>query len=397
MSNFTYLPALIGMEDAVYFLVDSKGTAHNVADLAADERARIEAANRPKQLRRDAMIRQLESRASNLDQFPYATRPVTMREVVTNTYDINGVKVTIRGDEPSIRSVLSVLRTYPPKGPTYLTDDGETKFVDLTADTCSDPVDTTSVSPVGIERLSSTDNHIAAIMPNGQKFSGSGTLLFVTNVNGPNADEIFIPLFRDVDTGYYADLGGRIEMPDGTEEKELTLNILYHNARRETREESADLIQINDDGDSNDNNRIFVDIDSVGTPHKYRSYLRYLKIPYNQNRLRSLYGENASKVRRDPNFGPEYRETNDVVLVSLRNLVNRTDEITRTTDVSAIDNASYQTMDGIPIMVRGRTVRLLSRVFHIDTSTGTRPVLGTIRNHENAIESLDAGINHLSA
>ena len=88
--------------------------------------------------------------------------------------------MTLRGDEPSIRATLSVLHTYPPKGPVYITADDKEKLTDLTAP-CGKEIDSESVPEVGMERVSSTDPHINVIMPGGHKFSGSGTLLFVTD------------------------------------------------------------------------------------------------------------------------------------------------------------------------------------------------------------------------
>lgn len=395
--KFVILPALIGPTSPIYyFFVDENGHAFRVADLATDERTKLEEKNRLVNLMRDAVIRQLEARSSNLNQFPYATRPVSYRQIVNRTYDINGVKITLRGDEPSIRAALNVLRTYPPKGPVYLTDDGKENFLDLSNFICPD---STSVPPVGYEKNRPNDSIITIIMPDKQKFNGSGSLLLVTDrdlVAPIDYTKIFIPLFRDVESGNYASLGGRIDEPDGSSDKELSLNILYNNARRESREESADLIQISSDNQLNDSTRQFIDIDSLEPSILYRSYIRYVKISatLSLDKFKTMYVQNSSKVRRDANFGPAYLETDNLELLSVASLMTRTLEIMRTTDVSKLDYEYYMTNTSMPIKVRGRTIRVLAKLF--EGTPGSRKIDTFLNTPQEFKYSFDAGMHHMN-
>lgn len=397
--KFVTLPALISPTSPIYyFLVDENGRAFRVADLATDERAKQEERDRLKILMRDAIIRDLESRASNIDQFPYATRPVGYRQIINKNFDINGVNITLRGDEPSIRAAINVLRTYPPKGPVYLTDDGKENFIDLSSLICSTS-DSKSVPPVGMIKKSPNDSHITVIMNDKQKFSGSGSLLLLANQDLAKPfdyTKIFIPLFRDVNTGYYASLGGRIDEPDGSNEKDLTLNILYNNARRESREESAGLIQIDSDKQTDDLKRQYIDIDSPKTldsqHNKYRSYIYYVRIPnaIRWGDFKKMYVQNASKIRRDSNFDSSYHETNDVEFISLARLIIRTSEIIGNSNV--VDFATYMTESGIPIRVRDRTVKILAKLF--EGIPGARPKLEMILNSRiNSNHTIESGIN----
>jgi len=399
-TEFTYLPALISPTSPTYFFVDKMGVATNFADIAADQQAKQDVLDYFKNLNHDAVIRQLDARESNLNQFPYETSPAIYRQIVNKTFEINGVKVTIRGDEPSIRSVISVLSTYPPKGPTYITDDGKETYVNIGSNFCPDDIDPIQVPNVGMERITPTDPHIVAIIPNGKKYSGSGTILLITDqtTTSSSLNDIYIPFFRDVKTNTWSCLGGRIDMPNGSAEKDLTLNILYNNAIRESREESADLIQLKSDNQTNDNDRQMIDIKSDTDSHMYRAYIHYLHVPINPNQFTNYFAQNVGRIIRDANFGPEYRETNDVTLIQLNTLINRTEEITTTTDISNIEYAYYTKNDGIPIRIRGRTIRVLDKLFQMNGTV--RPVLEKAlvqANRKNAVYSVNANMNHLTA
>jgi hypothetical protein len=393
--KLVHLPALIGPESPVYFFVDATGRATRLDDMADDERARREDRDRIRNLRRDAIIRQLEARESNLGEFPYTARPATHRQIVNKTYNVNGVRVKIRGDEPSIRSIINVLNTYPPRAPTRINDEGNEEFIDLNLLGCDEEGKDVDAPAVGMEKLSATDPHIAAIMKNGDKFSGSGTLMLVTDSNTPTLDTIYVPLYRDTTSGHYSSLGGRIDMPDGSADKELTLNILYNNARRETREESADLIHLSSDGRTDDTSRQYVDIDAGTSPHKYRAYIYYLRLPIDNTRFKTIYNENAVNAR-NMNFGASYLETDDVVFLSLSNLIARTSEIANTSSISTLEYGNYLTNAGMPIKIRGRTVRVLHALLRAEGTTRAKlnAVFGT---GKNATSSLDHGMNHIAA
>jgi len=155
-----YLPALITPSSPLYYFhVDRIGRATSLLDMEDDERRRRDARERRQRLSNEAIVRTLEARESNLDAFPYSLKPATHRSIVSRPYSHRGVNVTLRGDEPSIRSALSVLSTYPPKGPTYI-NDGDKRFVSLfsDADTCDD----SQVPAVGMHRATVHGHHVVA-------------------------------------------------------------------------------------------------------------------------------------------------------------------------------------------------------------------------------------------
>jgi hypothetical protein len=377
-SEFSYLPALIGPDSPTYFLVDHSGQAHRVADMATDERTRRAEQRRRDRLSNEAIIRELDARESVVNQYPYTVAPVTHRRVVMRPFKINGVNVMIRGDEPSIRSVVNVLQTYPPSGPTFITDTEEDKFYDLTGPLCEDGSGGIDARGVGMKPYGD-GSHIVAIFPDGSEFSGAGTLLFLTTKTADELkasanlhSEIYVPLFHETDSGQYSSLGGRISKPDADD---LNKNILYVTALKETEEESADLIKIGSDTQDNDGARLYADIDA-GSDTKYRSYPYFGMSPVTLGEIENRYNQNTQAVRRIPGYTDSYRETDDIRLFRLDQLIAQMDAVVAGTDISRLASANLTDRRGNVTQVRGRTVRVLAKLF--ERTNGNREVLNSI-------------------
>jgi hypothetical protein len=379
MSNkFTSLPTMIPADRYPYiFHLDHNANATILADLVKDEQARL-----------------YNNRYDNAySNYVRNNQILTAQPFITEVYNVNGVEVTIKGSEPSVRSVMDVLKTYPPTGPTYNTDYGEPNYklkcnADCKCVKCynryyglSDiinPDPSTSnknVPEVGIKKI---DDEHSIIITDGENFSGSGFIFFLIkagipiNISNPtsitalknNSDKVYIPIFRDTKTKDYNLLGGRIST---TDPNKINKNIVYSNAIKEAREESADSIIIVPDSEKTDSKRLYVDIDSKDNKDntKYRSYLT-LGYINDLIELKNIYESNLPYILRNSRniYDESYRETDGITFLRLDSII-KTINLNKTAmshNISALSSINFQDVNGNSIRVGGRTVKVFAKI-----------------------------------
>ena len=303
-----------------------------------------------------------------LEKFPrhmYDPNTRTIRPIVSESFRSNGVEVTIRGDEPSVRSIINVLQTYKPKGPTYSTDE-EIRYYDLSPPckgdakhtTGSSSVSKSNVPAVGILPLPGNADHSIVIM-GGTKFSGSGFVVVLTDPKYKDPSDKFIPLFRDRLTGIYNAPGGRI---DKTDPDKADLNILYNNAIKETHEESAGVLAIVKDSDPDDFKRYHTDIDAIGDT-KYRTYAFSQNIDMSSNPLESMkakYDSSLLNIRTAPGYSnlAAYTETDDIKFFRVSDFVDTIKKIKASTNLfQNIPSYNFKDAYGSIAAVGGRTIK----------------------------------------
>lgn len=374
MSNkFQYLPTMITADRYPYiFHLDHNAKATILEDLVKDEQAR-------------QYNKQYEDAFS---KYIRDNHTITAQAFITEVYNVNGVEVTIKGSEPSVRAIMDTLKTYPPIGPTYDTDYGEpnyklncnkdckcikcyNKYYGVDEKIKPEPINSKNVPEVGIKKI---DDEHSIIITDGENFSGSGFLFFLVTsaIRNPidmktlkaNADKIFIPIFRDTKTKDYNLLGGRISTLDPNK---INKNIIYSNAIKEAREESADSIVIIPDADKTDSKRLYIDIDAKDNKDntKYRSYfiLRYID---NLVTLKNIYDANLSYVLRNPLkiYDESYRETDGITFLRLDSII-KTINLNRTVishNINTLSTINFSDIYGNVIRVGGRTVKVFAKI-----------------------------------
>lgn len=293
-----------------------------------------------------------------LDRYTYTTDPVTHRRIISKSFKINNVEVSIKGDEPSVTAVLNTLKTYPPTGPVCLPNKAEEhKYIGFD-DPCDIKLEVGEGAPeIGSITFGDFDRKdIIVLMPNGTKFSGSGTIVFIKTKNG----KIYLPVFSYINPSSreipkYESLGGMI-----SNKINKTSNILYENAIKESLEESAGLFHISKDNNKNDQNRDYVDIDSNISNTKYRSYpyfinvntLDDIKVPYDSNVIK------IAKMNNVKNYD-YYRETNDIQFIDFDIIMNNRENLKNGYNV----NFSVTNNGNFPVTISTRTRRVLGNLF----------------------------------
>lgn len=360
MSVSNLLPAMITVKNyPALFALNTDYKVVPLVDILADATSLKERLEEQAHLRADTIIRRLENRESNLNRYPVVVDPATHRQIIEHKYKINGVDVIIRGDEPSILSVINVLKTYPPSGPTFVTQE---KWHDLNKPGCVDDLTTPEIGM----RSGKDDKHVSLIYPNKDVYTGSGVIVFLNlktadqiKATGIDHNQIYIPLFRDVNTGKYASLGGRVDRPKDGPNK----NTLYINAIKETREESADLLHVSSRGDDDDDeSRLYVNIKTTDNNSKYRSYLLHYHTSGRDelDKLEQIYRSNIKYIQSNPVYNDDYRETDDIRFFNLANLtliINTLKKRGTITDANILD------INGRITNIRGRTMRVLAEAF----------------------------------
>ena len=373
MSGFTVLPALIrGENHPEIFYIDDFAKALRLKDLAYDAYVYEYTQNMLANLKMSG----LDDREI-LEKFPrnmYDPNTRTIRPIVSESFRSNGVEVTIRGDEPSVRSIINVLQTYPPKGPTYSTDeDIRAGYHDLSPPCKGDAKHTSgsssssgsssksNVPAVGILPLPGSTDHSIVIM-GGSKFSGSGFVVVLTDPKYNNRSYMYIPLFRDKKTGIYNSPGGRI---DKTDPDKADLNILYHNAIKETHEESAGVLTIVKDSNPDDFKRQYTDIDTIGDT-KYRTYLFIQNIDMSSNPLETMknkYDSNLRNIRTTPGYSAAYTETDDIKFFRVSDFVDTIKKIKTSTNLfQNIPSYNFKDVSGSIVAVSGRTIKGIEKM-----------------------------------
>jgi hypothetical protein len=356
--SVTVLPAFI-KEYPEIFYIDDYAKALRLKDLAYDAYVYEYTQNMFKNLKMSGL-----DDHEILEKFPrnmYDPNTRTIRPIVSESFKSNGVEVTIRGDEPSVRSIINVLQTYPPKGPTYSTDE-EIRYYDLSPPCKGDAKHTTgsssksNVPAVGILPLPGSTDHSIVIM-GGTKFSGSGFVVVLADSKYNDPSDKYIPLFRDKLTGIYNAPGGRI---DKTDPDKTDLNILYHNAIKETYEESAGVLTIVKDSNSDDFKRPHTDIDTIGDT-KYRTYLFLQNVDMGSNPLASMknkYDSNLLNIRTTPGYSAAYTETDDIKFFRVSDFVDTIKKIKASTNLfQNIPSYNFKDVSGSIVAVGGRTIK----------------------------------------
>ena len=351
MSEARILPAMITARNyPALFALDIDYSTVPLMDIIADAVALKDRLDFEADKTAETIRRRLNQQESNISSYPRTTDPATQRFIIEKKFEKNGIKVTLRGNEPSILAAMNVLEKYPPSGPVTVLQDKWYGFGEC------ETYDTTPT--IGMN--DKDGEHVELVYPNGSVYSGSGVLVFLNirsadqiKTAGVDYSQVYIPVFREVASGKYADLGGRIEKPEFPND-----NTLYANALREAREESANFLDLNLVGD-NDENRVHVDItnDNVNGP-RYRSYISHLKINGRDSldKIASSYKTNTAYIRSNPVYNAEYRETDDIRFISLASLITKLGSMSGTpTDTNILD------INGAITPIRGRTMRVFAQ------------------------------------
>jgi hypothetical protein len=287
------------------------------------------------------------------DRYPFNTNRVTHRRLVSEQFKINGVEVTIRGTEPSVTSVLNTLKVYPPTGPVYASNNTPNKYISL-----NEPCDPDSVTGEGAPEIGSktygdpNKKNIIVIMPDRTEFSGSGTTIFLKTKDG----KIYIPVFSYIGFSRkgipkYESAGGMI-----SNTHKLTSNILYKNAIKETKEESATLFEIKP-------SKNYVDIKSDISDTKYRSYIHYITSDKSLDKIKDNYNSRVIEITKDTNpvYMDDYKETNDIKFISL-DVIKSNKE--RLKSGNELNFPFYGNNSGNPITISSRTIKVLNEILN---------------------------------
>jgi hypothetical protein len=256
----------------------------------------------------------------------------------------NGIDVVIRGTYNHVMSVIDVLNTYPPT----INDKSEPskKFFPLNSSNLKQPMG--SIPSIGIQDNGS--KHMFVKMDN-KVFSGSGSLIMVVEDGQASTAAKFV-LFRNTKSGYFEELGGKIDKPTNTT---IDANILFTNCKKESEEESMKLFNLNNVSP------VFVDIQSTLDNTFYRVYVYLFKIN-NIEQLSSYYNHNRDIVLRSNNFTDADRETD------ILNLFDYQSFISKLGDYNAINydikNGVFRSTTGRHVEVDGRTIKVISHLIN---------------------------------
>src|SRR5579872_4246826 len=223
----------------------------------------------------------------------FITGPQKYEYKYTNT---NGIDVVLRGTYNDIMSTIDVLNTYPPTKKDCTKDDKK-KYFDLYGPGAYKPSNVSTVPTVG----TSNNGKYIYLHMDGKTFSGSGSLILVMEHGKPlTLDNAKIILFGDK-TNTFQDLGGRIDKPNKSVDKDT----LFNNTNKETKEESMNLFSLDNASP------VFVDIQSNKDNTFYRVYL-YIFYSSSIDKLSSFYDENKTQILTNfpYNFDESYKETN---------------------------------------------------------------------------------------
>lgn len=248
----------------------------------------------------------------------------------------NGISVSISGSYNDVRSVLDILNSYPPQ---KQIDCNDKKYISL---------DQTIQSLNKSINVIKNGKHINVKIDN-KIYTGSGSLIMIIDKKNPSRPKFM--LFKDPKTKQCQDLGGRIDDPNTI----IDGSILFNNAKKETIEESMNLIQLENSSEH------YVDIQSTLDDTYYRCYLYFIQVD-DINQIKSLFDHNKYQVLDNyiNNFNESYRELDNIVLFDYYNFIKKLD--TYNVHKYGISTGVFQSIDGTSEYVRDRTLQTISKL-----------------------------------
>lgn len=266
----------------------------------------------------------------------------TEPRIYEHRYLKSNIDVVIRGTYDDVMATVTVLNQYPPK---VIEDKDGNKIYDCYF---SGNESKYNVPKIGVQRYG---KHIRVRIKD-KIYSGSGIILFVCIKDKPITEGKFV-LFKSTANEQYEGLGGKID------EQEVKDDILYENAKKETKEESMNLI------DLNVKSKLYVDIESDDNKTYYRSFLYPIYIE-DYNNISNMYNKNMIDVIDfKQNYNDSYRETNKVDFFDYETFKNKLNYY----DVDKYNksNGVFQTTNGDMVNVRGRTLKVINKMIeHIN-------------------------------
>lgn len=277
----------------------------------------------------------------------------TMKEKDVFKYDYrnsNNVGVTIMGSFEDVVSVKAVLEKYnPPKldvenAKKILNESYTVKFFNKTSSVSFDQ------NQIGV----SYDKNHAIIEKDGLLFSGSGSLIIF------DYERPLVALFRSVETKQYDDLGGKIDR--NINFKQDINDVLFENAKKETNEESAELILL-------ENKSKYVDINSDKSNSIYRSYIYKVKTETSTTELKIEFQKKLQNIYSNLDKTPDYKETDDLEFFDLQYLKDYVKDFDPN-----ISHGVVQTITGRLVRIRGRVLRVIKSMIRNNVEPETKQV-----------------------
>jgi hypothetical protein len=271
----------------------------------------------------------------------------------------SGIDVVLRGAYESVMGVVDVLNTYPPKClGNYNDKANESAMIDIFGRDPDDPDDPGDRYPSTVPKVGvkiNANNSINIIMNNGKTYSGSGSIILVIQKNDIRsiATRTKIVLFKNQKKQKYEEPGGMI---DKSFEKTADENTLFENAKKETREETRDLIIITKPS------KQYIEIESIGNTW-YRVYV-YMMVVDDIDDIGDKYNFNRQKI--DENFttsrySHDFKETSNLEFFDFKTFVTRLNNNYGTVPSFNTDGKFTPIEGGLPLTVSGRAMRIIGK------------------------------------